>query len=381
MNKNIMARVVSAFSLGIFLATILGTKIVAMDLLPDWQKLVIHKDGILLEYERIYSACSLLGKRLPGIYKAYSERLELDRKYVVQYAGEIDAYCQQLRRTNRRELSDLAQGRISYIEQFLDRIRSVSQILEDGAKEQGAHKVSDTESERLSLCESVLRSHRINDAILSPGMSVQLRLDGQHEVGYVRAYPGMLVIELKGASQKCSMSCGAAAYAYAAILDKIHDYPRCIHALRDEGLLKYYENELRDSAVQKMTEVWGHEDAPREWDRMMQAEGISFDLLYGPVRGKGLDLFTEDTVSRDLFSVGRQEKSKIILLLVGQNVSKGVGHWIALQLERMRDGRLGIIFADSCPYARDEHGRIIEAVDKIAAYDRMFLKWASFCRR
>ena len=379
----------------------------AMESSGTWKAVMQDKERIVFEFERELNACRELG-RGQEIFNIYAQELETSSDSIKKYVRDIDGYARQIRsnRSTDEEMLNFAKGRVEYMKLLLEKVRAIRAVLQEssatpaGVAKQGGAIFG-------SCCEQILAKHGLRRQNLVSDRSIPLK-DGAETVGWARAYPYGVVIELKGASQECDMACGVAAYSYARILDTVYEYPQLLRALRDKKLLQGYEHELHDAIIGKIAEIFGPRQAQAEWERMMRAEGLGIDWLYKAGLARNLSVGADDAKLFTIFPSGVQAENlvkagkkewlkysfyprikqvcadadvqvyalpKTVILLTGHAVEKA-GHWIAVHFEKMTDGRIGIIFADSCPYAR-EQGCIVEAIDKIEVYHAMFAGWGT----
>ena len=397
----------SLLTLVVVAFAVLTMNISAMEDRPEWDMLLLSKEGMILEAERESKVCHELGQQMQDAFLPFKEELGLALEAMKCYEHEIDS-CRcdaEQKRGVDSTLRLMAARHMSAIKQLLDKIQSIREIVQVQTKQLQVDKLRQAEKGQQSICEQIFGTHGIKLELLSSGRSTPLK-KGTETIGWARSYPQGVVIELKGMSQECSMSCGAATYLNACILDTVHNYPQLLDSLRDHRLLEAYMQELRALFLKQAAEIWGPQNAQPEWERIMHAEGLSLDWLYEAAHNKKLCVCVDDARYFTMFpSAGAAERlagdkkhgwlkytfypelkrfipdaqvqlftlPKTVLLLTGHDVQHA-GHWIAVHFEKMAGGKVGIVFADSCPYAR-EAGRIVEAVDKIEAYHEVFASW------
>lgn len=383
--------------------TILTISISAMDSMSDWEQIIITKKGLLLEGQREASVCHEIGRQIPGFFSTIKNELEKSQATLAIYEQDISRYKDEAlkKSKNTEELKEFATGRITYMQQLLEKIKSIRELLQTNIPAQQI--ASKAGQQQQSLVNQILSTHEKPITSLAIGKSIPLTL-GTEIIGFARAYPQGIVIELKGQSQEQNMACGYATYSYARILETVHSYPELLHALRNPVLIERYGKELRTAFFEKNTPIFGP-IAQSMWDDMMQTNGLSPDYLYTLAHAKNLFVCADDATLFNAFpspeqaqKLRAQKKQEWLrytffpdtkrfdpqaeiqpftlpstgLLLTGQNIEK-IGHWVAVHFEKIIGNKIGIIFADSCPYARD--GGKMEAVDKIETYNNMFTKW------
>lgn len=223
-----------------------------------------------------------------------------------------------------------------------------------------------------SLTEQILSSFGYPD--LGPGASVELRGRGELGVlGYARAFDGNIVIQLNGISQQANMGCGGMACVNALLLYDIPLYPLLQEQLTYPSFLQLAQ-QLEIRLVEKLREVF-HESAEQECQN-----GLTSDMLVGVLLEMGKDIQVVCGDYRkglgNYSQGGTFEKITpfsfpcTYIIRIG-NSPVSSSHWISARFERLSDGRIGIVFVDSCPFRRDG-GAVVEVVDKIEAYKNIF---------